>query len=927
MKIKLIALLFFFTAFAQAQELKDSLPKDPNTIIGSLPNGMKYYIRKNAKPEKRAELRLAVNAGSTSENDDQQGLAHFVEHMAFNGTADFKKSELVDYLESVGTKFGPHLNAYTSFDETVYMLQIPTDKSEILDKGLLILENWSHRLTFDSVEVQKERGVVVEEWRLGQGADERMRRVYWPVLFKDSRYAERLPIGKKEIIEQAPVQTVKNFYRDWYRPELMAIIAVGDFDPVKMEKSIKDVFSKVPVIKDGRPVSKYEVPDNKDLLIASAKDKEARFSRIQLIYKQPMEEQYLVSDYRKSMAQQMFTSMLNERLGEIARKPEPPFIFAGSDFGAMVRNRYVYDCTAVCKEEGIDSALITLVNENERVRRFGFTKTEFERMKAKMLRNYEQAFSERDKNESRDYAREYVSNFLKNEPMPGIEFEYQLAKKFIPGITLEEVNAFAKSWITDGKNAIVIITAPDKPTTKIPDEASIAKVIRSMQQTDLSPYVDKVDDGPLVNAPLKGSPVTSTSELPFNVKKWTLANGISVYAKTTDFKNDEIIFNSFRWGGWSNYPAKDHLSATMADAIIDESGFGSFNSTALEKKLSGKVVGCSPYISELQQGFSGSSSAKDLETMFQLLYGYATDPRKDKEAFMSMISKQKSVLKNRNADPQSIFMDSVSYIMASYHERYKPRTEKSMDEVSLDRAYDIYKDAFSSFAGSSFVFVGNFDIDTLKALTVKYLGSLPSASGEKKWTDIGMRPPKGKLERTVVKGQAPRSSVSLKFTQPFEFNRKNRNEVSALNKLISIRLREVLREEKSGVYGVGFNSSPRHYPDSRLEHTISFSCNPDNADTLIIAANAVLDEILSKGCDEKNLAKIKETFIRERETNLRENSFWLSAIASSILNNEDLAEISDYNNWVRSLTVADMNAFAKKYLKRDNYARFVLKPE
>lgn len=920
-------MLLLLSLHAIGQNSNDVLPEDPGTLTGTLPNGMKYYIRKNGKPEKRAELRLAVNAGSTSENDDQRGLAHFTEHMAFNGTEQFKKSEIVDYLESVGTKFGPHLNAYTSFDETVYMLQIPTDKPEILEKGLQILENWSHRLSFDSVEVQKERGVVVEEWRLGQGAEERMRRKYWPVLFKDSRYAERLPIGKKEVIENASLKTIKDFYTDWYRPELMAIVAVGDFDPVAMEKSIKSMFSGVPPVKNGRPVVAYDVPDNKDILVATATDKEARFARIQLIYKEPFEETKTVADYRREMAERLFTSMLNNRLSEITRQPNPPFIFAGSGFGTMVRNRYTYSCTAACKEDGIDSALIRLSLENERVRRYGFTSTEFDRAKAEMLRGYEQSYGEREKSESRDFAREYVSNFLSNEPMPGIEYEYNIAKKFIPGISLEEVNAFSKKWITDGTNALVIVTAPEEPSTKMPSDESIVKVLRSMKTLKVDPYVDNVDDSPLIAYQLKGSPVIKSEKLAFDVNKWTLKNGVVVLSKATDFKNDEILFSSFGSGGWCVFPVSDFPSASAADGIVDESGFGDFSSTMLEKKLTGKVVSCSPYISELQQGFNGRSSVRDLETLFQLVYGYATAPRRDQDAFQSMMEKQRSMLKNRSADPQSIFSDTINYVMSSYNERFKPKTEKYVDEIALDKAIKIYKNRFSNFNGSAFVFVGNFNPDTLMELCSKYLGSLPAMPDESGWMDMGVRPPSGKIERTVYKGQAPRSSVVLRWNESFDYNRRNRFEVNVLNKLVSIRLREVLREDKSGVYGVGFNSSTRHYPKPRLNNSITFSCSPENADMLIKAALDVMNEVRKNGCDEKNLTKIKETFIRERETNLRENSFWLSAISSSYENKEDLQEINAYTDWINSLRGSDFIGFAAKYLKDDNYAKFVLNPE
>lgn len=919
--------LLWLSGYA-ADDLQKALPLDPAVRIGTLPNGMKYYIRKNSKPENRAELRLAVNAGSTAEDDGQRGLAHVVEHMAFNGTKNFKKSELVDYLESIGTKFGPHLNAYTSFDETVYMIQLPTDKPEILDKGLQIMEDWSHNLLFDSLEVEKERGVVVEEWRLGQGADERMRRAYWPVLFKDSRYAERLPIGKKEIIEGCPQSALRNFYNDWYRPELMAVILVGDFDLDAMEAKVKARFSNVPSRQNPRPLVKWPVPAQNNLAVSTVTDKEARYAQIQLIYKRPVESRSTEGDYRRSLAQQLFTGMLNNRMGELQRLAEPPFLFAGSDYGNFVRNVNAYYSFAISKGEGIDKALQTVLDENERVRRFGFTESELSRQKSDMMTGIEKAFNERDKTESRNFAREYVSNYLEDEPMPGISFEYDLYKKYVPGITLAEVNAFAKEWMGQSQNAVVIITAPEKETTKMPTETRIREMVAGMEKLDLKPYEDKVIDKPLVEGQLKGGTVVNTKEIKeLGITEWQLDNGIKVACKTTDFKNDEVIFTSFSWGGWSQYDEKDYPSAASCDEIVDQAGLGAFDANALEKLLAGKIVSCSPYVGELTEGFNGSCAPKDMETMFQLIYKYFTDPRRDEAAFQSYVTKQKGFLQNRGSDPQSVFMDTVSYAMSGYNARYKPRTPESVDAINLDRAMAIYKERFADASGFTFFFVGNFKPEELKAHCQKYLGSIPATRKREMWQDINAYPPKGKVEKTVYKGSEPRSTVMMRFNTDFEFNRKNRNEVSALNKLLSIRLREVLREDKSGVYGVSCQANPKKFPANGLEFIVYFSCSPDNVEPLTKAALDVFEEVKTKGCDEKNLTKIKETALRERETNLKENQFWLSLMSSSAQNGEEVTEILGYNDWVNKLSVADMNAFAAKYLKLDNYARFVLRPE
>ncbi len=916
-----------FPAYSQ-DDLKSLLPSDPQTIIGKLPNGIRYYIRKNTKPEKRAELRLAVNAGSTSEDDDQQGLAHFVEHMAFNGSKNFKKNELVDYLESVGTKFGAHLNAYTSFDETVYMIQLPTDSVKIIDKGIQILGDWAQNLSFDSLEIEKERGVVIEEWRLGQGANERMRRKYWPLLFKSSRYADRLPIGKKEIIEKSPQAATKRFYSDWYRPDLMAVIAVGDFDMKEMEKKIINQFSIIPPKSNSRPLTTYKVPGNDEIIIATATDKEARYSEVEIIYKQPKESQSTVGDYRRGLAQQLFLGMLQTRLNELTRLSDAPFLNSNCYYGPLIRNTASYSCSATSKDEGIEVALRKLIEENERVRRFGFTSTELQRQKVEMMRGMEMALNEKNKTESRNYAREYVSNFLTKEPMPGIEYEFEITKKHLQGISLEEVNAFATNWITDGKNCIVLITAPEKENTKIPSNESIKSIISSMKSLDVKPYIDKVDNSPLVANEPVGSKVTFTKRIEeFNITEWNLANGVKILFKPTDFKNDEILFSSYSWGGWSVYPDSDFMSAVVADEIVDESGIAEFDLNSLEKKLTGKVVSCSPYISELMQGFSGSCSPKDLETMMQLIYLYTTSPRKDSVAFNSWMESEKARLRNRHTDPSAVFSDSVAYFMSGYNYHFRPRNVDQLKEIDLEKSFKIYQERFNNAASSVFIFVGNFNQDTLQKYAEKYLGSLPSSHLRNRFEDIGVNPPKGKVEKTVRMGQEPKSTVMLRWHMPFEYNRTNRNQVNALNKLVSIRLREVLREEKSGVYGVSFISSPSHFPIQKLDQTVYFSCSPDNAEMLIQAALDVLKEVKEKDCDEKNLIKIKETAIRERESYLKENSFWLNVINSNQQNGENILELLEFNDWINKLKVSDLRNYASKYLQMDNYGKFVLLPK
>lgn len=928
-KIILLAFLWSIQISAYSQiTLTDSIPVDPKVKTGTLPNGMKYYIRQNSKPEKRAEFRLAVNAGSNFENDDQQGIAHLTEHLAFNGTSHFKKNELIDYLESVGTKFGPHLNAYTSFDETVYMIQIPTDKPEIVNKGLQILEDWAHNLSFDSLEIQKERGVVVEEWRIGQGAGERMRRQFWPILFKDSRYASRLPIGKKEIIENTSQSAIKSFYADWYRPELMAIIAVGDFDPKEMEQKIINQFSSIPNKTNVKAWTSYDVPASPEMMYSAVTDKENTSSNIELLYKLPKEKNYLISDYRDDIVRRFFSSMMNARFSEISRKADAPFINAGGGFGKLVRTKSSFDINARCSESKFRIALKTVIDELERIRRFGFTQTELDRVIAESLDNVKRSYNERDKSPSAGFAREYVSNFLTGESMPGIENEYEYFKYFADKITLDEISAVGKTYLTGSTNCFALITYPQKENLDLPSADEIKKMFTDASKAQLEPYVDKVNNQPLISKVLTPSKVVSEEKFEkYNITKWKFKNGVTVLAKPTDFNNDQILFSSYSKGGWSTTDIKDFYSAVNADVIIDNSGLGDFDGTMLEKKLAGKTVSCSPDINSLYQGLGGSCAPKDLQTLMELIYGYHTMPRIDNEAFAAYIEARKTALNNKGVNPQAVYGDTVNYLMSGYHYSAKPMTMEFIDSINSGKALTIYKELMGNVNGVNFYFVGNFNLDSLKMYAEKYIGNLPSSGPMKNWKDIGVRSPKGKIEKIVKKGIAPKSYVSLRWNMDFDYSPKSRHEAYALNKLLSIRLREVLREDKSGVYGVSCNIIPTHYPISKLENVVGFSCKPENVDSLIDAVLQVVAEVKANGCDEKNLEKIKQTFIRERETALKENSFWLSAILQADKNNESIDELDTYNEWVNSLQGKDFVGFADKYFKTDNFAKLILMPE
>lgn len=931
---KSLTLLLLLSVFAptnflraQTPDLKSTVPLDPTVRIGTLPNGMKYYIKKNVKPEHRCELRLVVNAGSMQETNNQLGLAHLQEHMCFNGTKNFVKADLVNYLESIGTRFGADLNAYTSFDETVYMLQLPTDTEKIFNKGFQILEDWSHLVTDDNSEIDKERGVVVEEWRLGQGADDRMRRKYFPVLLNGSLYADRLPIGTKESILGAPCDTLKSFYKTWYRPDLMAVVVVGDIDVDKIEGMIKAHFAEIPNPKNEKPRIISSVPDHNDLKVSVCTDKEASYSLIEVNYKQPVPDSKTIGDYRNSMIANIATSMLNDRYSELLQQNNPPFTFAGSYFGSVVREKNAFTAYCVVPDGGIDQGLSTMLTEIKRVKDFGYTSTELDRAKESTIRSYETMFNEKDKTESKSLVREYVSNFLEQEPIPGIEWEYNMAKQLLPTITLDEVNKMIASWITDGKNCVIIVTAPEKEGVTVPTEDAVKTIFNTIKSTTVTAYKDKVSDKPLSNSsPVPGKVTKETTDADNGITTWILSNGAKVVFKTTDFKNDQILFNAFSWGGTSLYSDADFLSANNADGIVDNCGIGNYDNVELSKYTSNMVLSVTPNIGELTEGLDGSCSVKDLENLLQFTNLYFTEPRKDSTAFNSWLSQQITQLQNKNNDPEAVFSDSLTAVMYSYNTRYKPMTEQMLKQINLTRAYNIFRERFSDPADFTFVFVGSVTPDALKPLVEKYIGGIPSKGKTETYKDNNVKWMSGNFDKKVYKGTEPKSTVAMLYLSPFEYNRSNRNELNAFMKLLNIKLRETMREDMSGVYGVSASPQMQHYPKSMCRIIIYYSCSPENVDTLVWAARKVIADIKANGCDDKNLLKVKELMLKGREADIKENRFWLSLIVQGLKDNEQVSEIKNFNAQMETLKSDDFKRLAAKYFDDNNYGKVVLYP-
>ncbi|MCU0450963.1 MAG: insulinase family protein [Bernardetiaceae bacterium] len=909
-------------------KLDKPLPLDPAVKMGKLPNGLTYYIRKNPKPEKRVELRLAVNAGSMQEEVGQEGLAHFTEHMAFNGTKNFPKNELVSYLESVGVRFGNDLNAYTSFDETVYILPIPTDKPDVLAKGFQVLADWAGGLAFDGKEIDKERGVIIEEWRMGQGAGQRMRDKYFPILFKNSRYAERLPIGKKEVIEGFAHDKIKQFYKDWYRPDLMAVAVVGDIDVAETEKAIQQYFGQLPAAKNPRPKTNYEVPDHAETLVAIVTDKEATNVQGQVIYKQPSTELKTEGDLRANLVRQLYNSMLNARLDELRQKADPPFVFGFSGYSGYVRTKDAYFANVVTSETGLERGLKTVLEESERVKRFGFTATELDRAKKNLLNGIQRQFNERSKTESENYVDEYVEMYLEGAAAPGIEFEYQFANTYVPTIGLDEINVLPKKWMTE-QNRVVIITAPDKETVKLPTEARVRELLAEVAKADLKPYEDKVVNTNLMTARPAAGKVTAEKVMDkIGVTEWTLSNGARVVFKPTDFKNDEVLFSAYSFGGSSLYPDADVLNTANLNQIIGASGVGQLAATDLTKALAGRTVRVSPSVNELTESLNGNAAPKDLEALFQLVHLYFTQPRQDAEAFQSFVSKGKQQMKFMSANPQFYFLDQAQKTLYNNNPRRKVLPDTAdFDKIDLARVFQIYRERFANAGDFTFMFVGNCKPEQLRPLVETYLASLPGSPAKENFKDLGIRPLKGMHDKAFFKGSDQKSLVNLMFMGEAPYSRQESYYLSSTLSLLNIKLIESIREEQSGAYSVGGYGGLNKNPYNSFSVQINIPCAATRVDTLTQVALSQIEKLQAEGPTAADLQKIKETQKREREVSLKENRFWLNQLASYYQTGDDPNGLLLGDAAIDALTAQNIQAAAKKYFNTKSYVRMVLKPE
>jgi zinc protease len=920
-KLALGLLLFPGAIFAQEIDYSKAIPFDPSVKTGKLKNGLTYYIKKNAKPENKVDLRLVINAGSILENDDQQGLAHFMEHMNFNGTKRFPKNKLVDYLQSIGVKFGQHLNAYTSFDETVYFLPIPSDSPEKLENGFKIIEDWAFNANLTPDEIEKERGVVLEEYRLGLGAQKRMMSRYLPKMMHNSHYADRLPIGKKEILEKFKYDKIVSFYKDWYRPDLMSVIVVGDIDVAEMEKKVIAHFANYVNPKNEKPRTIFEVPNHKETFVAVESDKEASSAQVQLVYKDYGLPKPIVTlkDFKESIVEGLFTTMLNNRLEELTNSATPPFTYGYSFHGqTFARNKKAYQSVAMSQEDKQLSALKVLVTENERAKKFGFTQGELDRSKAEFLATIERSFNDKDKTNSENFVGEYQSHFLEKEPSPGIEWTFNTMKQLMPKVELKDVNGFIKEFIKED-NRVVILTGPEKPNLKKPTEEEVISALR-VNTGDIKPYEDAAVATSLLSTEvIDGSIVRRESNEKIGTKTLYLSNGVKVTYKKTDFKNDEVLFEAISLGGTNLYSNEEMKKVQFANGALTEAGFSGLKVNDINKFMTGKKASVNPYIGNTTEGLRGNATPKDLEYLFQMTHAYFTDLNLDKSAFEGYKQKQSAFFNNLSSQPGFYFQQELS----SYLNRENPRfnglipNEKTWGETDYELAYKKYKERFANAGDFEFYFVGNLDDKTMESFSAKYIASLPAAENKEKAVDLGYRMLKGDLKKVVNKGKDPKSTVTIMYYGDAVYSPKEALAMQALGEVLTIKLIEQLRENESGVYGVNARGSISKVPSGAYNFSIGFPCGPDNAEKLTTSALKELQKIIDNGPEDKDMIKFKEGELLDLKKENKENRYWLSNFTKSYLNGSNPDEVLQVEEKINAITAKDVQEVAKKYLTKD----------
>ena len=930
-------LLCALVVAAQAQQQNvqiPQLPYDSAVRVGHLDNGLTYYIRHNEMPKQRCEFHIAQAVGAILEEDDQNGLAHFLEHMCFNGTQHFEGKGIINYFESIGVNFGGNINAYTSLDKTVYRLSdVPTYREGIIDSALLVMHDWSCAVSLLPEEIDAERGVIREEWRTGRTAARRMWKRSNELMYPGTQYAIRDIIGDTAVINNFSYDAIRAYYHKWYGPDLQAIIVVGDIDVDQIEAKIKELWKDVPARSNRGERPYYGIGDNTEPIVAIVTDPEAQSSLIRMIYKhQPMPT--IVKNtpegyFRKQVLDNLVYIIMNERLQEITMKPDAPIMGGVMAYTGLVPTRDGYYTSVTAKEGQEKAAFNLLVEQIEKMRRYGFTADELERAKTEMLNDYEKQYNERGSRRNVSYAQEYINNYLDHEPMPGIEWEYDFVKKVLPMINTEVLNQLAATYITDD-NLIVNIQAPEKKEVVLPTKDEILAAIAGMKSLDIAQPVAQAVDDQLVKKKLKAGKIKKTKYLPdLDATEWTLRNGVRVVIKNTNFKQDEIRMSAFSWGGESLVKTEDLMSAEFATSAIQFMGIGDYSATDLQKALSGKTVQCSPSLNETNEALRGSSSIKDFETLLQLIYLHLTAPRRDEEAFQTLVNIVNNQLLNKETNPKAVFSDSVQMMSTNHSPRTVLLNKESMKQVSLDKIMQIYQERFANPADFTFFFVGNIDPKDPEAqrLICTYLGSLKTQKYRENFVDNGVRAPKGRvLNYFSRKMETTTASNRIQYTSyDMPYSLKNAMNMEIIGRILSTRYLESIREREGGSYGVGtygyFQANP--VPEAGL--LMQFDTDPDKQVRLMEIIHEEVQTIIDNGPLATDLQKEKESMLKDLQEDMEKNNWWISTL--EIYYKLGVNRATEYKPVVEGITAETVQETLRKLVNSGNMFEVVMLPE
>ena len=922
-------LLTLCTIVLFAQQQMPPIPIDPNVRIGHLDNGLTYYIRHNEEPKGQANFYIAQKVGSILEDEEQRGLAHFLEHMCFNGTKNFPGNGVIKYCESIGVKFGADLNAYTAMDETVYNIDnvpVATTPSAI-DSCLWILHDWADGLLLTDEDIDHERGVIHEEWRSRSNATMRMYEKILPLIYPNNRYGTRMPIGLMEVVDFFPYKVLRDYYEKWYRPDQQGIIVVGDINVDEVETKIQSIFGTI--AKPENPAERFyvTVDDNKEPIVAIAKDKEQAYALTYIFCKHDAvankdkeDMSYWIYDYAKKV----INIMLNQRLDELTEQPNPPFIQAGAQNGNffMAKTKSAFTGIAVTQEKELARGMTTLYREMLRASRNGFTESEYDRARAEILTQLESAYNERNKVKSAVYCKQYVRHFIDNEPISGAENQYRIAQQFAPNIPVSVINNFMKEWIAND-NIVITCMLPDKKDVIYPTEAEIVKLLADVAAENIAPYEDKVSDEPLISKLPKAGKVVSQEISAFGYKKLTLSNGAIVYLKSTDFKADQIQMNAFSEGGLSLYKESEAINLKVVDEVFEIGGLGNYSVSALSKALSGKKVSVYASVNQYTESLRGSTTPKDFETMLQLMYLYFTAPRTDKDAFQAWQTKSKAVLANAANDPRKVFNDTLRKEIYPALPRLQKMVEKEVDKVDYARVMQIGKERFANASDFCFTFTGNIDETTMIPLIEKYIASLP-AKGKKEHIGNVNVAPKAGIRHNEFKREmeTPTATVLLGWNGSVDYNLKNILTYSIADQILRIIMTEEIREKEGGTYGVSVSAPVNAYPTPNVMLQVYYQTDPDKYEYLNDRIEQIIKEFSQKGPSAENMEKVKEYMVKKYHENLKENNYFSSALESYLKFGVD--KITDYEKVLNSITANEVSQVITNLLQQGNHVKVIM---